>query len=141
DVATGQFDIWARRGVHVVWSNEDIRAYDQWLYRYAESWLKNASESCPVPIRQEALLNELKLRLIERLEWWKGEARRYVAEQKVHRMRLDCTADADDGGKENRVGLAGAESLTSGATAGESHTAKTASGDLQSNITPAGLFP
>jgi hypothetical protein len=80
-----KFDIWAKRSVHVVWSDTAVRAYDQWLISYAEAWLRDVSVrklyAEVVPL--DDLLTKLKLVLIRRVEWWKAEARRYVAEQKA----------------------------------------------------------
>jgi hypothetical protein len=130
DLAAAHFDIWARRGVHVIWSNEDIRAYDQWLARYAESWLKTAREWCPVPVRVEALLNELKLRLIEKVEWWKAEARKYVSAQELHR-KLAGHGEADDAGDAGGVGVPEREAVKGGGTTLRAPTSKT-------TVAPAG---
>ncbi len=81
DLCLKKFNIWAKRNIHVVWSEEEVRNYDQWLFSYAEAWLD--SETNAGHISQGALL-EFRLRLIESMEWWKGEARRYLAEQKKH---------------------------------------------------------
>jgi hypothetical protein len=78
----GKFDIWAKRGVHVVWSDNEVRAYDQWLFNYAQEWLESA-RSFPILGQTESLLNELRLRLMERMEFWKAEGRRYVTDQKA----------------------------------------------------------
>jgi hypothetical protein len=76
----GKFDIWAKRHVHVVWSETAVRAYDQWLFNYAQAWLNDMKASGRLP---DAALLDLRSRLAERVEWWKAEARRYLAEQKV----------------------------------------------------------
>jgi hypothetical protein len=84
--ATGTFDIWAERYVNVVWSDKAVQDYDQWLHTYVEAWLHdiNAKESFRLIVPIEVTLSELRLSLMERLEWWKAEARRYVASQKAH---------------------------------------------------------
>ena len=84
-LVVGKFDIWAKRGVHVVWSDGAVRAYDQWLINYAEAWLDgvSVSDSFRLVVPADFLLSELRLCLTGRVEWWKAEARRYVAEQAV----------------------------------------------------------
>jgi hypothetical protein len=54
-----KFDIWAKRGIHVVWSYPAVRAYDQWLFNFAEAWLQLVKETIDVPIPIELLLVEL----------------------------------------------------------------------------------
>jgi hypothetical protein len=83
-----KYDIWAKRAIHVVWSDPAVRAYDQWLFNYAESWLRLVNEKTFVPIPMEFFLNELRLGLIARMQWWKAEARRYLTEQEKHREAL-----------------------------------------------------
>jgi hypothetical protein len=100
--ATAQYDIWGKRGVHVVWNDQDVRSYDQWLHQNAESWLRVAADWCPDTVRAESLLGELQLHLIERLEWWKLEARRFVAEQQAHWAGV---TDSDNIRDEERLAL------------------------------------
>jgi hypothetical protein len=83
NLVTGKFDIWAKRGIHVVWSDHDIRAFDEWLENYANGWLNIAKELFPPEIETDWLLRELRLLLLGRIEFWKSEARRYVDEQKL----------------------------------------------------------
>ena len=90
----GKFDIWAKRGVHVVWSDNEVPAYDQWLFNYAQVWLESARKTSPILVHVESLLNELRLRLMERMEYWKAEGRRYVAEQKAHQKTHMEAVDA-----------------------------------------------
>lgn len=89
DRTAGKFDIWAKRGVHVVWSDGDLRSYDRWLISYAEAWLQEFSSKDPysrlVPIRD--LLSGLRLVLTKRVSWWKADARRYLAEQRAHAQK------------------------------------------------------
>jgi hypothetical protein len=96
-LVTAKFDIWARRGIAVVWSDSAVRGYDRWLFNYAESWLAVVrEEACPPFVRADAFLNELRLRLISRVEYWKAEARRYVTLQNAHRESLpaeDATSE------------------------------------------------
>ena len=85
-LACGKFDIWAKRGVHVVWGMRAIPAYDEWLVNYAEEWLK-CIHSLLAPADAAPSVDEIlratRLRLIGRIEWWKAEARRYVREQRA----------------------------------------------------------
>ena len=80
---TTKYDIWAERGVHVVWNNEEVKAFDQWLANYANAWLKTVKAFFPADIDSDLLLQELRQLLIGRMEFWKSEARRYVSEQKA----------------------------------------------------------
>ena len=77
----GKFDIWAKRGVHVVWSDTEVLA-DQWLFNYAQAWFEFA-RTAPILGHAESSLNELRLRLMERIEFWKAEGRRYVTDQEA----------------------------------------------------------
>jgi hypothetical protein len=65
-----------------------------------------AGNWCPEAVRTDSLLGELKLRLVERLEWWKLEARRYVAEQEAHRARLTDSDHTKEEKQLPRRGLA-----------------------------------
>ena|SRR5438132_5996603 len=89
-----KFDIWAKRGVHVVWSDGAVRAYDQWLINYAEAWLRDVGArklySRLVPF--DDLLSSLRLVLTKRVNWWKAEARRYLAEQKADSAKENPSA-------------------------------------------------
>jgi hypothetical protein len=84
-LCVAKFDIWAKRGVHVVWSETAVKAYDQWLCNFAQSWL-NAQEKLD-NLSHSALL-DLRSRLVERVEYWKAEARRYLSEQRNELDRL-----------------------------------------------------
>jgi hypothetical protein len=78
-----RFNVWAARAIQVVWSDRAAEAFAQFLVDYAESWLNVHRESCPAFIRVESFLSDLRLGLIERVEYWKSEAFRYLKEQKV----------------------------------------------------------
>jgi hypothetical protein len=80
----GKFDIWAKRGIQVVWSEVALRSYDEWLFRHAQGWLEDLGKAG----YDADVLIELRLRLMERVEWWKGEARRYVCEVKTQSASL-----------------------------------------------------
>jgi hypothetical protein len=40
------FDAWAFRGLHVVWSDAALSDFDQWLAKYANSWLVSMGAFC-----------------------------------------------------------------------------------------------
>jgi hypothetical protein len=81
DMCVAKFDIWARRGIQVVWSENAVRAYDQWLFNYAKGWLNVQKDTGYL---SDSVLLDLKSRLAERVECWKAEARRYLTEVNVH---------------------------------------------------------
>jgi hypothetical protein len=81
-IVTGKFDIWAKRGVHVVWSEHDEQAFVKWLEHYANGWLNEMRQFFPAELGDiDWLLEELRTRLIGRIEYWKSEARRYLNQQ------------------------------------------------------------
>ena len=86
-----RFDIWAGRGVHVVWSERGLRDYDEWLVEYAEAWLQefNARKLWRDIVPTSDLLAQLRLILTKRVGWWKAEGRRYLAEQKAESAKRD----------------------------------------------------
>jgi hypothetical protein len=92
-----KFDIWARRGIHVVWSENAVRGYDGWLFNFAEAWLTTQKQKRCLSNRA---LAEFRSKLIERVEWWKGEARRYLVLQREH--------GGASQGPESRSGMLGA---------------------------------
>jgi hypothetical protein len=75
-----RFDIWAERYVHVVWSEEELKAFDAWLFGYANATLNGIEQMKHSVIT----VSELRPFLTQRMEWWKAEARRYLSEQKAH---------------------------------------------------------
>ena len=87
NLVVGKFDIWAKRGVHVVWGDGAVRAYDQWLANHANDWLSTVKRFFPTEIPIGGLLHELRLCLMERVVLWKAEARRYVALQKAEAQK------------------------------------------------------
>jgi len=97
----GKFNIWAKRAIHVVWSEDALRSYDQWLFNYAQAWLE--AQRGLGRLTDGALL-ELRSRLAERVEWWKAEARRYLAEQKAdlaHASHENAPTEADAAGSKS----------------------------------------
>ena len=87
DVVTiAKFDAWARRGIHVVWSDSAMQHYDRWLVSYADAWLEEVNrfyESHPPPLSPAGLVLELRTLLMRRVQYWKAEARRYRAAQET----------------------------------------------------------
>src|ERR1035441_2841753 len=71
----------------------EFLAFDQWLFNYAQAWLESAR---PAPIlgHAESALNELRLKLMERIEFWKAEGRRYVTNQKAFQRAKMEAVDA-----------------------------------------------
>jgi hypothetical protein len=97
-MCVGKYDIWAKRSIQIVWSDNALRAYDQWLFSYAQAWIDSQREA---GLLAESSLLELRSRLIGRMEWWKAEARRYLFEQKTHAARPPGgAAGQDDAGNE-----------------------------------------
>jgi len=87
-LVTGKFDIWAKRGVNVLWSEPEVRAFDVWLAQYANAWLNEIRQIFPPELGNIAwLLEELRILLIQRIEFWKSEARKYLIEQVEDRNR------------------------------------------------------
>lgn len=78
-IVTLKFWVWAKRGVHVVWSDAAVRHYDDWLVRYANGWLDILSADSG-----EAVLGRIRFQLAALVEHWKAEARRYRAAQERH---------------------------------------------------------
>ncbi len=87
EVPVAKFDVWARRYIKVVWTDAQVASYDQWLLNYANAWLdvlaRRLDES-PPPFSVEEALIEARNRLGNRVQFWKGEGRRYRAEQQAH---------------------------------------------------------
>jgi len=82
-LVTGVYDAWAKRGVHVVLDRASIRPFDEWLAYYANEWLKTLKAFIRGTVLTEELLGETRQALIGRREYWKAEARRFVARQEA----------------------------------------------------------
>jgi hypothetical protein len=76
----GTFDIWAHRGLSVVWGYANVSYYDRWLRDYAEVWFKTVEA---LPFMDDLSLAELRVLLTQRIEYWKAEARSFVSRQKA----------------------------------------------------------
>ena len=73
-----KFDVWARRGVQVVWTADAVQQYDAWLIAYANAWIESVFQllaSHPPPFPPELALTDLRSRLAARVHHWKAEAR------------------------------------------------------------------
>ncbi len=85
-MVVAKFNVWARRGVQVVWTDDAVEQNDAWLVRYADAWIDSVSRSLtshPPPFPPESLLAELRRRLAARVHHWKAEARRYRRQQEA----------------------------------------------------------
>jgi hypothetical protein len=79
-----KFDIWATRSIQVVWSYEEVRYYDRWLFKYANAWLDNCRKTGH--FSHDTLL-EFRSQLVERVQWWKVEVRTCLAKQQINSAR------------------------------------------------------
>jgi hypothetical protein len=82
-LVTGTYNVWAKRGVHVVLDRESIQPFGQWLANYANEWLKTLKAFFPSYFPTKALLGETSRALIGRREYWKAEAMRFVEKQEA----------------------------------------------------------
>jgi excisionase family DNA binding protein len=82
-----RFDVWAKRGIHVVWSDGDVEVFDEWLVAYADATLKALAtlfERRPPPFAPETVLLLMRNAIGQQVQHWKAEARRYRREQEEH---------------------------------------------------------
>jgi hypothetical protein len=93
----GKFDVWAKRGVKVVWNKDALREYDQWLTRYARSWLVAVRDFHTPEIPVDELLSEMRTSLIGRIEFWKAEARLSVNKTLPSAPKTCESADSETG--------------------------------------------
>jgi len=76
----GKFDIWARRGVHVIWSDPELAGFDKWLVSAANAFLVETEkflERTPLPFPTEMLRLRARNAFAERVQYWKLESRRF----------------------------------------------------------------
>jgi hypothetical protein len=92
-LAVAKFDIWARRYVTVVWTRNDLRGFDQWVFNYANAWLADVEEK-NLP-HKDFVLHELRAHLISRMEFWKAQARNYVAKIAISQNPTNLSPQAD----------------------------------------------
>jgi hypothetical protein len=78
DCFVGKFNAWAKRGCSVIWSTEDVRPYDHWLESYANAWIKTVEEWHPADLSGQDLIPELRFRLLQSIEHWKYQARKFA---------------------------------------------------------------
>jgi hypothetical protein len=85
-LVVAKFDVWARRGVQVVWTDDAVRSYDRWLVDYANAWVESLFPRVThlPPLPREMFLDDLRRRLAARVQHWKAEARRYRLLQEAH---------------------------------------------------------
>jgi hypothetical protein len=88
-IAIGTFDVWANRGVNVVWSEYDSKGYEKWLIGYAEAWLNQIDQTWGKELPGGVIIVEAKSALLGRVQYWRAEARRYLAEQKTEEKHSD----------------------------------------------------
>ena len=73
---SARFDVWAERGLYVVWSDQDLAAFDAWLLSYASALLHKAvgtyGDDNPWA---ESYLARLKVKLMARVDHWRALAR------------------------------------------------------------------
>ena len=83
-----RFAVWAKRGVRVVWSDDDLQHYERWLLSYANAILAEQAEKFtgnPPPFPPDRALQEARRRLGEQIHHWTAQARRYRAKHLAHR--------------------------------------------------------
>jgi hypothetical protein len=74
-----RFQIWAKRGISVVWSYSCVRAYEAWLASYFQAEMKLWREQCPRGFNSESFLSELEKKLLQACAYWSGNAMENVA--------------------------------------------------------------
>jgi hypothetical protein len=92
---TALFNVWAKRGVHTVWSDADLAAYEDWLVRYADATLQSLVEFFerrPPPVARDQILLATRNGIAAKIQHWKAEARRYRSEQKAEERRHRAAA-------------------------------------------------
>ena len=95
DLAVGQFDVWAKRHLRVVWGDEALQQYVDHLRHLADEQVLSV-RNCALELARcadadfgiEGLIVEVRARLLERLESWRGEAHAYLLEQQAGRSTL-----------------------------------------------------
>lgn len=70
-----EFDIWAKRFVHVVWSDVEVRLFDDWLVTYANALMDTLTgflKRNPPPFDADAQLTDARNSLGARVQYWRG---------------------------------------------------------------------
>ena len=81
-----KFDAWAKRGTHVIWSDQQVERNDRWLESFANGWIDRVSDryASNLPPREASeLLLVLRNALAARVQFWRAEARGYRSEQET----------------------------------------------------------
>ena len=79
-----KFDVWAKRTVTVVLTDDLVAEYDRWLLDYANAWLEEVArflDNSPPPFSVEDALCEARIRFGGRVQYWRGVARRGLRNQ------------------------------------------------------------
>jgi hypothetical protein len=149
-----QFDIWAGRGVHVVWSHPALEAYDRWLLVYAQSYFDNVPLPLAGPPDDQAFLgvrDAFKGRFRDvvnaRVRYWQAEGRRYLGEQRAQNggrtnqeLILDEVLKAED--PETAVtGTMPEDATSAGLSVGGEHQAVVGSDTATGTVAPPALAP
>jgi hypothetical protein len=105
-LTAGKFDIWAYRYIAVTWTERDIGYFDEWLYSTANGWLDvTAKLYADAPSDVSGLLFRLRKKLMERIEHWKAEARKYAGEvQRTWKEAAQAGAERTNAMKANPNG-------------------------------------
>ena len=86
---SARFDVWAERGLYVVWSDQDLAAFDAWLLSYASALLHKAvgtyGDDNPWA---ESYLVRLKVKLMARVDHWRALARQCRRELEIDSARV-----------------------------------------------------
>lgn len=94
DLTAAKFDVWAKRTLVAVFSDQELANYDQWLLTYANALIAGTGDvhkDAPPEIDLIGLLTHLRNRLGSRVQHWKAVARRWRADQERHRAELNPT--------------------------------------------------
>src|SRR4051794_37587067 len=75
------FDIWAERLCAVVWNDDDVARYSEWLVDYADHWIETVSGSEVLDSPTGGFLSLLRNRLAARVRPWQAEVRRFRSVQ------------------------------------------------------------
>ena len=101
--ALEKFDIWAKRGIQVVWSDPEVALFDQWLVKGANAWLSEIGlffERNPAPFPVEMLRTRARNAFAARVQHWKLETRRYRELQRAASLKVEQTPETATVGPE-----------------------------------------
>ena len=82
-----KFDVWAKRSIKVIWTDDAERHYAAWLVTYANSWIETIDRDFVLRLPAFPLnmfLDDLQQRLRARVLHWRAEALRYRVQQEAH---------------------------------------------------------